>query len=95
MDIKMALKTFGHSISSMAKLMGITQQALSQQIGNNTITFAKIEKIAELCNTTTLDFLEAGMEDKREAFCAFIYSNGKMHTFDTKKSLREFLIYEK
>lgn len=91
MDVKKALKAYGHNISSMAKLMGITQQALSQQIVNNSITFAKVEKIAELCNATTLDFVEAGTGDKKGMFCAFVYADGAMHTFNDKDGLINFL----
>lgn len=91
MDVKKALKAYGHNISSMAKLMGITQQALSQQIVNNSITFAKVEKIAELCNTTTLDFVEAGTDNKKGMFCAFVCVNGTMHTFNDRDGLISFL----
>lgn len=90
MDVKKALKAHGHNISSMAKLMGISQQALSQQINNNSITFAKIEMIAELCGVGAIDFIQSGCTQKQSVFCAFVY-DGKMHTFDDKDKLISYL----
>lgn len=90
MDVKKALKAHGHSISSMAKLMGISQQALSQQINNNSITFAKIEMIAGLCGVDTIDFVQSGSTQKQSFFCAFVY-DGEMRTFDDKDKLISYL----
>jgi len=60
MDIKKAIGCYGHSISSLARLMGITPSALSQQINNKSITLLKVEKIAELCGTDLESFISAG-----------------------------------
>lgn len=50
MDIKKAIKINGGTISAIAKELGISQSALSQQINNNTITLAKVERIAHILN---------------------------------------------
>lgn len=91
MDIKKALKYYGHSISSMAGLMGITQSALSQQINNNSMTFAKMEMIADLCGTNIIDFVKAGNDAKDDVFCAFVYNHGQMVTFDNLYELEKYL----
>jgi transcriptional regulator with XRE-family HTH domain len=91
MDIKKALKYYGHSISSMAGLMGITQSALSQQINNNSMTFAKMEIIADLCGTNIIDFIKAGNDVKDDVFCAFVYDHGQMATFDNLNELAKFV----
>lgn len=62
MDIKKAIAKYGHSISSLARLMKITPSALSQQINNNSITLLKVEKIAELCGTDLEGFISAGSD---------------------------------
>lgn len=59
MDIKKALKAHGQTVSSMATQLGITQPALSQQINNNSITYAKVEKIASLCGCSVVEFIES------------------------------------
>lgn len=91
MDIKKALKYYGHSISSMAGLMGITQSALSQQINNNSMTFAKMEMIADLCGTNIIDFVKAGNDVKDDVFCAFVYDHGQMATFDNLNELKKYM----
>ena len=92
MDIKKALKYYGHSISSMAGLMGITQSALSQQINNNSMTFAKMEMIADLCGTNIIDFIKAGNDEVNDAvFCAFVYNHGQMATFDNLNDLAKYI----
>lgn len=91
MDIKKALKYYGHSISSMASLMGITQSALSQQINNNSMTFAKMEIIADFCGTNIIDFIKAGNDVKDDVFCAFVYNHGQMATFDNLNELTKFV----
>jgi transcriptional regulator with XRE-family HTH domain len=91
MDIKKALKYYGHSISSMAGLMGITQSALSQQINNNSMTFAKMEMIAGLCGTNIIDFVKAGNDVKDDVFCAFVYNHGQIATFDNLNELAKFV----
>ena len=91
MDIKKALKCYGHTISSMATLMGITQSALSQQINNNSMTFAKMEMIASLCNTNIIDFVKSGNDVKDDVFFAFIYNHGQMATFDNLNDLTKYI----
>lgn len=63
MDIKKALKAYGQNVSSMAAMLGITQSALSQQINNNSITFAKVQKIASLCGCSIPEFIESAEDD--------------------------------
>lgn len=95
MDYKKALKAYGHTTTSMAKLLGTSQQALSEKFVRRTVTFAKLEEIAGFCNTTILDFIEAGMEKKKSLFCAFVYEDGINYTFNDKTALRNFLSDEK
>ena len=56
MDLKKIIRSHGQTISSIAEKLGITQSALSQQINNGSITFAKVEQIAELCGCSLSDF---------------------------------------
>lgn len=71
--------------------MGITQSALSQQINNNSMTFAKMEIIADLCGTNIIDFIKAGNDVKDDVFCAFVYDHGQMATFDNMNELTKFV----
>lgn len=48
MDIKKVLKDHGWTISAVSNKLGITQSALSQQINNKSITFAKVEQISDI-----------------------------------------------
>lgn len=48
MDLKKAIKDHGATISGVAKILGIGQSALSQQINNNTISFARVQEIANI-----------------------------------------------
>ncbi len=48
MDLKKIIRSHGQTISSIAGKLGITQSALSQQINNGSITFAKVEHIADI-----------------------------------------------
>lgn len=56
MDLKKIIRSHGQTISSIAEKLGITQSALSQQINNGSITFAKVEQIAELCGCSLSEF---------------------------------------
>lgn len=49
MDLKKIIRSHGQTISSVAEKLGITQSALSQQINNGSISFAKVEQIANIC----------------------------------------------
>ena len=57
MDLKKNIKKYGWTISSVAGEMGITQSALSQQINNSTITFAKVEQIASIIGVSLFELL--------------------------------------
>lgn len=48
MDIKKAIKNGGFTIGGVAKKLGITQSALSQQINNDTISLARAADIAKI-----------------------------------------------
>lgn len=56
MDLKKIIRSHGQTISSIAEKLGITQSALSQQINNGSITFAKVEQIAALCGCSLSEF---------------------------------------
>ena len=57
MDLKKIIKEHGWTISSIALKMGITQSALSQQINNNSITFAKVEQIASIIGVSLSELI--------------------------------------
>lgn len=48
MDLKKAIKEHGFTIVEVSAKLGITQSALSQQINNNTISFARVQEIANI-----------------------------------------------
>ena len=54
MDLKKIIRSHGQTISSVAEKLGITQSALSQQINNGSISFAKVEQIANICGWSPL-----------------------------------------
>ena len=57
MDLKKIIRSHGQTISSVAEKLGITQSALSQQINNGSISFAKVEQIASICGCSPSSFL--------------------------------------
>ena len=56
-DFKQVLKDRGYTISAMAEKLGISQSALSQQIGNGSITFAKVEQIARIIGVSVSELV--------------------------------------
>lgn len=63
MDLKKIIKEHGWTISSIALKMGITQSALSQQINNNSITFAKVEQIASIIGVSLSELVSVEKEN--------------------------------
>lgn len=47
MEIKSTLKKHGYNLSDVAKALGISTSALSQQIANDTLTIKRLKKIAD------------------------------------------------
>lgn len=62
MDLKKIIRSHGQTISSVAEKLGITQSALSQQINNGSISFAKVEQIANFCGCSPSSFLAIDSE---------------------------------
>lgn len=67
MDIKKIIKEHGWTISSIASKMGITQSALSQQINNGTITFAKVEQIASIIGVSLSELVSDEEESRKSS----------------------------
>lgn len=47
MEIKSTLKKHGYNLSDVAKALGISTSALSQQIANDTLTIKRLKRIAD------------------------------------------------
>lgn len=85
MDIKASIKKYGYTLSMVAKEMGITQSALSQQINNGSITFAKVERIASIVGVPLEDFI--GGED----FFAIVKHGDIFHSVRSLVELRKLV----
>lgn len=70
MNIKKAIKNHKATISSVAKQLGITQSALSQQINNNSISFSKVEQIAGILGISVSEFC-AEENKKTTLYCPY------------------------
>ncbi len=55
------------------------------------MTFAKMERIADLCGTSIIDFVKAGSNIEDDVFCAFVYNHGQMVTFDNLNDLAKYI----
>lgn len=71
MDIKKILKSHGWTISAVSKEMGITQSALSQQITNKSITFAKVEQIAGIVGIPLSEFVNDSEPGHNSFLCPY------------------------
>ena len=82
-DVKRAIKLHGWTIARVAEEMGITQSALSQQINNKSITFAKAVQVANIIGCSISSLTDEDPTD----FASFIRYKGIHYTAD---SLDEF-----
>lgn len=74
-DIKAIIKEKKSTISAVAKEMGITQSALSQQINNGTITLANVERIAEILGITMTEFIASAEGEDFVLTCPYCKKN--------------------
>ena len=87
MDIKKRIQAHS-TISNVAKGLGITQSALSQQINNKTITLEKIRQIAKILNCSVSELVSD--EADGSSLTAFVEYRGKLlaaHSLHELKNL--------
>ena len=83
--IKELCKEKGLLFKELAQQLGITDVGLRQSLQGNP-TVGTLEKIA-----TALEVDISELFERKGDFIAFVRRSGVTHTFDTEKSLKEFV----
>lgn len=93
MSIKIQIQQRGYTLAHVAAALGISQQALSQQLARNAIPVRRLQDIAAVVGCTAADLL-ADDDDQTAAagpgnFAALVSYHGRNYTPATVEQLQQ------
>lgn len=86
-NFKKKIQAHHATISSVAKALGITQSALSQQINNKSITLEKTKEIAHIIGCSLSELVS----DNEKGLTALVEYNSKLKSAHSLQELKDIV----